>query len=86
MHETVTQNGTEHLPVAAVNGHAGVPHTSSLFTTERIKEFVAALEEPFDPSEIKWRVTNTTQVGGRNGPRFRGRCWPTRILGRTRTG
>jgi hypothetical protein len=37
-----------------------------------MEELVAALEEPFDPTEIKWRVTNTTQVGSRNGPRFRG--------------
>jgi hypothetical protein len=37
-----------------------------------MKELVAALEDPFDPTEIKWRVTNTTQVGSRNGPRFRG--------------
>jgi hypothetical protein len=43
-----------------------------VFTTERVKELVAALEEPFDPTEIKWRVTNTTQIGSRNGPRFRG--------------
>jgi hypothetical protein len=43
-----------------------------VFTAERMKELIAALEELFDPSEIKWRVTNTTQVGGRNGPRSRG--------------
>ena len=72
MHETVTQNTTEQLPVAAVNGHPNVRNLSSVFTAERMKELIAALEEPFDPTEIKWRVTNTTQVGGRNGPRFRG--------------
>jgi hypothetical protein len=38
-----------------------------------MKELVAALEEPFDPTEIKWCLTITTQIGGRNGPRFRGR-------------
>ena len=27
---------------------------------EQLAQLVAALEEPFDPSEIKWRVTNTT--------------------------
>jgi hypothetical protein len=37
-----------------------------------MKELVAALEEPFDPTEIKWRLTITTQIGSRNGPRFRG--------------
>ena len=72
MSETVTQNGTEQLPVALVNGPASVPHVGPIFTTERMKEVVAALEDPFDPAEIKWRITNTTQVGSRNGPRYRG--------------
>src|SRR5690242_9081420 len=31
------------------------------FPTERIKELVAALEVPFDPSQIEWRVMNTTK-------------------------
>ena len=31
------------------------------FTPEQIKEFVAELEVPFDPSVIEWRVTNTTK-------------------------
>jgi hypothetical protein len=30
------------------------------YTNEQVKQFVVALEEPFDPREIKWRVTNTT--------------------------
>jgi hypothetical protein len=72
MHETVMQNGTEQLRAAGVSGHAGVPHIASQFTAEHVKELFAALEEPFDPTGIKWRVTNTTQVGGRSGPRFRG--------------
>jgi hypothetical protein len=28
---------------------------------ERVAELVAALEVPFDPAQIEWRVTNTTQ-------------------------
>jgi hypothetical protein len=72
MPETVTQKGTERPPIAGLNGHPGVPNLGPAFTTERMKELVAALEEPFDPTEIKWRVTNTTQIGSRNGPRFRG--------------
>src|SRR5262249_43203038 len=72
MPETVTQNGTEQSPIAVLNGHASVPNLGPVFTTERMKQLVAALEEPFDPTEIKWRVTNTTQIGSRNGPRFRG--------------
>ena len=72
MYETATANGTVPISVAPVNGHAGVPLVCSVFAPERLKELVTALEEPFDPTEIKWRVTNTTQVGSRNGPRFRG--------------
>jgi hypothetical protein len=30
------------------------------YTDEQVRQFVIALEDPFDPSEIKWRVTNTT--------------------------
>jgi hypothetical protein len=33
---------------------------------------MAALEEPFDVTEIKWRVTNTSQIGSRSGPQLRG--------------
>lgn len=29
--------------------------------SERVKELVAALEVPFDPAQIEWRVTNTTK-------------------------
>ena len=29
------------------------------YTDEEVCRLVAALEEPFDPQEIKWRVTNT---------------------------
>ena len=72
MPEPVTQNGTERPSVAVLNGHGSVHNLGPVFTSERIKELVATLEEPFDPTEIKWRVTNTTQVGSRNGPRFRG--------------
>jgi hypothetical protein len=37
------------------------PHTSaSRYSDEQLVQLVAALEEPFDPREIKWRVTNTT--------------------------
>ena len=30
------------------------------YNDEQVRRFVIALEEPFDPREIKWRVTNTT--------------------------
>ncbi len=38
----------------------GAPSTSP-FTAEGLKEAVAALEAPFHPSLIEWRVTNTTK-------------------------
>jgi hypothetical protein len=61
--------------MSAPNGHAhenpasisGPPPTALCMTTppqysaERVKELVAALEVPFDPSLIDWRVTNTTK-------------------------
>jgi hypothetical protein len=31
------------------------------FSAEKVKELVAALEVPFDPSQIEWRVMNTTK-------------------------
>src|SRR5215471_2375666 len=31
------------------------------YTEDEVRQLVAALEEPFDPQEIKWRVTNTTR-------------------------
>jgi len=31
-----------------------------MYSGEQVVQLVAALEEPFDPREIKWRVTNTT--------------------------
>jgi hypothetical protein len=41
---------------AAVVSPAGHKH----YTDEEVRKLVAALEGPFDPREIKWRVTNTT--------------------------
>ncbi len=60
--------------MSATNGHAREDHTtisgsppamlahgSPQIPAERIKESVAALEVPFDQSQIDWRVTNTTK-------------------------
>lgn len=61
--------------MSGANGHAEVKDSSacsalattphilpvSPFTAEKVKEFVAALEVPFDPSQIEWRVMNTTK-------------------------
>jgi hypothetical protein len=42
------------------------------FTPARIEEIRLQLLDPFDPSEIKWRVTATSSQQGRNGPVKRG--------------
>ena len=61
--------------MSAPNGHAhenpastaGPPLTTLCMTTppqysaDQVKELVAALEVPFDHSQIEWRVTNTTK-------------------------
>ena len=43
----------------AGTAHAPSPATIT-YTVEQVRELEAALENPFDPSEIKWRVTNTS--------------------------
>lgn len=39
---------------------AAPPPNGKEYTDDEVRQLVAALEEPFDPREIKWRVTNTT--------------------------
>ena len=36
------------------------PPALQKYTDEQVRQFVAAIENPFDPGEIKWRVTNTS--------------------------
>jgi len=72
MQECPVVNGTPAVPLPPANGVPRTVGSSSVFTQEELRHVVAALEEPFDATEIKWRVTNTTQIGSRNGPRFRG--------------
>jgi hypothetical protein len=38
--------------------------TARQFTAEQIRQLVAALEVPFDPSQIDWRITNTNKNSG----------------------
>jgi hypothetical protein len=40
---------------------AAEPAGGKEYTDEEVRRLVAALEEPFDPAAIKWRVTNTTK-------------------------
>jgi hypothetical protein len=49
--------GTTSVPPAAASVAPMVPQ----FSPERVKELVAALEVPFDSSQIEWRVMNTTK-------------------------
>lgn len=72
MQESALVNGAPPVPVAPAIGQPWAAAPALLFTQDRLRELVAELEEPFDVAEIKWRVTNTSQIGSRNGPRFRG--------------
>lgn len=58
-------------PIATVPGMDGmVAHNG--FTPTRIEEIRIQLLDPFDPAEIKWRVTATSSQQSRNGPVKRG--------------
>src|SRR6266849_26168 len=72
MEDTTITVGSPALPSGAINGQSSVAGAVTAFTAERVQELVAALEDPFQPSEIKRRVTNTCKVGGSKGPRDRG--------------
>src|SRR5580700_2978785 len=43
-------------PAAALQNSSGLEK----YTDEQVRQLEAVLENPFDPGEIKWRVTNTT--------------------------
>jgi hypothetical protein len=60
--------GTTSVPPAAASVAPMVPQ----FPPERVKELVAALEVPFEASQIEWRVMNTTK----NGQPMRGQVVP----------
>jgi hypothetical protein len=52
--------------MAAATGPALIPAAvqsagGKEYTEDEVRRLVAALEEPFDPQKIKWRVTNTTK-------------------------
>ena len=57
------QTNTVTAGTANVSSPAIAPQYVSVmerYTDEQVRQFVGALEEPFDPSAVKWRVTNTT--------------------------
>ena len=49
-----------------------VPQAVPQYSPERVKELIAALEVPFAPLQIEWRVMNTTK----NGQPMRGQVVP----------
>jgi len=68
----MTRSASNGATAAPVNGQAMRAGLASLFAPDRLRELIAALETPFDPAHIKWRVTNTVTTGSRNGPVLRG--------------
>jgi hypothetical protein len=55
-----------HAQDTGASTFAALPSTSTMappaqFSPEKVKEVVAALEVPFDPAQIEWRVMNTTK-------------------------
>ena len=54
---TATAGTADALSPVAVPQCASAPQK---YTDEQVRQLETALENPFDPSEIKWRVTNTT--------------------------
>ena len=58
-------------PIATAPGMGGRAAPSG-FTPARIEEIRNQLLDPFDPAEIKWRVTATSTQQSRNGPVKRG--------------
>ena len=56
----------------AVTTQATADAHGEQFSLERRKEIKMSLEVPFDPSEIKWRVTATSTQQTQRGPQKRG--------------
>jgi hypothetical protein len=68
-------NGHEHEPAPSPSVTAAaalVSRAAPQFSPDRVQELVAALEVPFDPVRIEWRVMNTTK----NGQPIRGQVVP----------
>ncbi len=55
-----TTTATAETAIAAPPAQPQSHTSASRYSEEQLVHLVAALEEPFDPREIKWRVTNTT--------------------------
>ena len=59
-------------PIATAPGMGGMVAHSG-FTPARIEEIRTQLLDPFDPAEIKWRVTATSTPARQKRP---GETWP----------
>lgn len=64
-----SQESSLSAEVAAVTGDA---NHSLQMPPERLRQFREKLSEPFDPGEIKWRVTATSTQQTKHGPQKRG--------------
>ena len=53
----IAENAPAGIPLSVPSSNA---ISGKQYTEEDVRRIVAALEEPFDPREIKWRVKNTT--------------------------
>jgi hypothetical protein len=67
-------NGHANRPATSHTGSAGEPAPAAVMlgapsgtelTPQKVKDLVAELEVPFDPSVIEWRITNTTKGNGK---------------------
>ncbi|MGH9631988.1 MAG: Rad52/Rad22 family DNA repair protein [Bryobacteraceae bacterium] len=65
--ESATAPPLATAPNVETNTHGG-----EQFPPERLKVIQGQLAEPFDPGEIKWRVTATSTQQGKHGPQKRG--------------
>ncbi len=68
----VNGSGQESSLCAAVAAVAGGANHPEQMSPERLNKIRELLSEPFDPSEIKWRVTATSTQQTKHGPQKRG--------------
>ena len=73
-HANGANGAASHLPeFAAAAGIAeGDNHQVDQMSPERLQKTRELLSEPFDPGEIKWRVTATSMHQSKHGPQKRG--------------
>ena len=69
-------NGSAHQQpsqaIAGCNGGVELQHDERRIAPERLQQVRELLSDPFDPGEIKWRVTGNFHPANRTGARKRG--------------